>query len=192
VSGRNPRNNPYLPVEPLIGVSMTAPVTVLWRWRTEIALACLPVAVAVAAATGTGPWWPLFALGGAVTAPVSVPAGRKWLTAHFWCLFSRHRLQRVCRETSMHTRHGRIPLILWITPTTGGEKAFVLLRAGISVADFEAFADEIAAACCASHVRVSRHPGRAQFVTVEILRREELLEPGLPGGGLARDRAGGR
>ncbi|WP_157549265.1 hypothetical protein [Nonomuraea candida] len=182
MSMRNPRHNPYPPVEgPAPG---SGALTVVWRWRTEIALAGLSAAAAFVITTAAvqGMWWAV-ALAGTVSVPATVPAGRKWIRRHFWCLFSRHRLQRVCLETSMHTRKGRIPLILWITPEHFGERAFILLRAGICAEDFEAFAGEIAAACCATSVRVVRHPRRAQFVTVEIVRRGVALGAGAWGDG---------
>jgi hypothetical protein len=177
---RNTRHNPYVPLESLLLVPSANPLVVLWRWRTEIALLGLAGAAAamMAAAAGQGSWWALFALGGTVTVPATVPAGRKWIRRHFWCLFSRHRLQRIFLETPMHTRKGRIPLVLWITPSEFGEKAYLLLRAGVSADGFEAFGPEIAAACFASSVRIHRHSRHAQFVTVEIVRRGEVLGEG--------------
>ncbi|MEO3872067.1 hypothetical protein ABGB18_24905 [Nonomuraea sp. B12E4] len=173
---RNLRHNPYAPVESLFVAPRPGVLVTLWRWRTELALAALAAGAAavMTAAAGQGSWWALFALAGTVSVPATVPAGRKWMSRHFWCLYSRHRLQRVFLETPMHTRRGRIPLIAWITPTERGEKAFLVLRAGICADDLEAFGGEIAAACSASSVRVSRHPRRAQFATVEIVRRGEL------------------
>ncbi|MEV0387372.1 hypothetical protein [Nonomuraea sp. NPDC050643] len=197
-SARNMRRNPYAPVEGLYPVLGTGPLVRLWRWRTEITLLLLAAAAVtvMTAAAGHGLWWAPFALAGSVSVPATLPAGRKWIGHHFWCLFSRHRLQRVCRETSMHTRKGRIPLILWISPTDVGERAFILLRAGICAEDFEAFAGEIAAACCATSVRVERDPRRAQFVTVEIMRRGVVLGAGtwgdaVPGAGLPVEKLAG-
>ena len=180
MSFRNTRHNPYVPIDSVLLAPRTSGIVLLWRWRTEIALLGLAAAAAVlmAAAAGQGSWWALFALGGTVTVPATVPVGRKWIRRHFWCLFSRHRLQRIFLETPMHTRKGRIPLVLWITPSEFGEKAFLLLRAGVSADGFEAFGPEMAAACCASSVRVERHPRHAQFVTVEIVRRGEVLGEG--------------
>ncbi|MFI7128154.1 hypothetical protein ACIBQ1_20815 [Nonomuraea sp. NPDC050153] len=183
MSSRNERHNPYARAETPFPAAR--PVVVLWRWRTEIALLVLAGAAitVTAAAAGQGQWWAAFALAGSVSVPATVPAGRAWLRRHFWCLFSRHRLQRVFLETPMHTRKGRIPLVLWMTPREFGERAFLLLRAGICAEDLEAFAGEIAAACCASSARVSRHPRQAQFVTVEIVRREEPAGAGAWRGG---------
>ncbi|MFC5827497.1 hypothetical protein [Nonomuraea insulae] len=187
MSMRNLRHNPYGRAEGQERADQgTGMVALLWRWRTEFVLLGMAVGAAflIAAAMGQGLWWAPAALAGTVSVPATIPVGRKWIRGHFWCLFSRHRLQRVCLETPMHTRKGRIPLVLWIAPADFGERAFILLRAGICAEDFEAFAGEIAAACCASSVRVVRHD-RAQFVTVEIVRRGVVLGAGTWGDGEA-------
>ncbi len=78
----------------------------------------------------------------------------------------------------MHTRSGRLPLVLRITPTEVGERALIWCRAGICAEDFEAHSGEIAAACYARQARIEclqtagaarhprhrapRHPRRAQ------------------------------
>lgn len=180
MSDRNVRHKPRLFIEDLLPPRRTSALVLLWRWRTEIVAFALAAgaAVVMVSAAAQGWWGAVLALAGSISVPATMPVGRKWLSRHFWCVFSRHRLQRVCLETPMHTRKGRIPLVLWITPTEFGEKAFLWVRAGISAADFAAFGPEIAAACFASSVRVTRHPRRAQFVTVEIVRRGEVLGAG--------------
>jgi hypothetical protein len=127
---------------------------------------------------------PVVLLTSAVSVPAATRRGRSWVAAHFWCVFSRHRLHRVCMETTMHTRAGRIPLVLWITPTATGEKALIMVRAGISAEEFEAYAEEIAAACWARGVNVYRHRTRSQFLIVEIVRRD--VTPGAASPGLDR------
>ncbi|MFI6792376.1 hypothetical protein ACIBG4_34120 [Nonomuraea sp. NPDC050383] len=180
---RNPRNQIYPANEDLPGAGRSGPLVRLWRWRAELLLLALAVLVTfmlLGAARG-GHWTPFALTAGAISAPAVTRTGRNWVVAHFWCVVSRHRLQRTCLETTMHTRSGRIPLVLWITPTRTGEKALILTRAGISAAEFEAYAEEIAAACWARSANVYRHRRRAQLVVVEVVRREELpgvLSPG--------------
>ncbi|MCP2346872.1 hypothetical protein [Nonomuraea roseoviolacea] len=181
---RNPRNQIYPANEDLPAAGRGRLPARLWRWRTELLLLALLglVALTLPAAVRGGHWTPYAVLAGAVSAPAVTRTGRNWAVAHFWCVVSRHRLQRTCLETTMHTRSGRIPLVLWITPTRTGEKALILTRAGISAAEFEAYAEEIAAACWARGANVYRHRRWAQFVVVEVVRREELpgaLPPGL-------------
>ena len=67
-----------------------------------------------------------------------------------------HRLQRVCYEGRLHTRAGRLPLILWIRPTKVGERAHILCRAGICADDFDACKAEIGAGCYAREARIIR------------------------------------
>ncbi|GAA1727410.1 hypothetical protein [Nonomuraea bangladeshensis] len=182
---RNPRNQIYPGYEDLPAAGRARVLVRLWRARAELLLAAALglFALLLLRAADAGHLLP-FAL---VTSAISVPAavtrtGRGWIAAHCWCVVSRHRLQRVCLETTMHTRAGRIPLILWITPTATGEKALVLTRAGICAEEFDAYSEEIAAACWARGVNVYRHRMRAQFVIVEIVRRDEApgtLSPGL-------------
>jgi hypothetical protein len=79
-------------------------------------------------------------------------------------------------ETRMHTRSGRLSLILWIRPTEVGERAWVWCRAGICAEDLEAHTGEIAAACYAREARVAKSPRWAQLVLVNIVRRDTLAQ----------------
>jgi|GEM_PF-722197 len=151
----------------------------LWRWRTELVLLATAsfLTVTVVLSLREGGWWPfLVVLCAAVTLAAS-GLGRNRVTAHVRCLVSRHRLQRACAEIGIHTRSGRLPLILWITPTAAGEKALVLARAGTSAKDFDAFSAEIAAACYARDALVSRHLRWGNLLTVEIVRGGEVSGP---------------
>ncbi|GAA3247607.1 hypothetical protein [Nonomuraea helvata] len=183
---RNPRNQIYPANEDLPAPGRGGLPARLWRIRTELILlsALALLTLTLHGATQEGRWWPYVLLTSAVSVPVATRTGRNWVVAHFWCVVSRHRLQRVCLETTMHTRAGRIPLVLWITPTTTGEKALIMTRAGICAEEFEAYSEEIAAACWARSVNVYRHRRRAQFVIVEIVRRDEV--PGAASPGLDR------
>ena len=49
----------------------------------------------------------------------AVPHSRRFITRRFWCVLARHRLQRLCYEARLHTRSGRLPLILWTRPDQG-------------------------------------------------------------------------
>jgi hypothetical protein len=73
----------------------------VWRWRTELTLAVL---------AGAGyAWLPIttaIAVLAALALALVLPWSRRWLTARAWCVASRHRLQRLCFETRMHTRSG--------------------------------------------------------------------------------------
>jgi hypothetical protein len=188
-SPRNHRNNPY-PLDRLFGQVHHSAAGSLWRFRTELA--------ALLAATA-GLWelvkavtlaWAMIIIATLALAVVTVSPIRRLAVRRAWCVLSRHRIQRVCFETRVHTRSGRLPLVLRITPTEVGERALIWCRAGICAEDFEAHAPEIAAACYARQVRIEGHRRWAQLVQVDIVRRDTLaphlvITPGL------RD-AGGR
>ncbi|MGN9785003.1 hypothetical protein ACTMTF_26470 [Nonomuraea sp. ZG12] len=180
---RNPRNQMYPANEDLPAAGGSGPIVRLWRIRTELLLvaALVLVAMTLLSATRQGAWLPFILVSSAVSAPAVTRTGRNWVMAHIWCVISRHRLQRVCLETTMHTRAGRIPLVLWITPTHTGEKALILTRAGISAEEFEAYSEEIAAACWSRSSHVYRHQQRANLVIVEIVRRDEVAGTASPG-----------
>ena len=116
---------------------------------------------------------------------MAVPSSRRFLTRRAWCVLSRHRIQRVFYETRMHTRSGRLPLVLRIRPTEVGERALIWCRAGICFEDFEAHTPEIAAACYAREARVEKSKHRAQLVVVNIVRRDTLAAHHVVASGLA-------
>jgi hypothetical protein len=183
---RNPRNQIYPANEDLPSGRGGGPLVRLWRIRSELMiLAALALfTLVLLGATQDGRWLPFVMLTSAISAPAVTRTGRNWAVAHFWCVASRHRLQRVCQETTMHTRAGRIPLVLWITPSAKGEKALVMTRAGISAEEFDAYAEEIAAACWARSATTYKHRRRAHLLIVEIVRRDEI--PGVTTPGLER------
>ncbi len=77
-------------------------------------------------------------------------------------------------EARLHTRSGRLPLVLWTRPTKVGERAHILCRAGICAEDFEAHIGELRAACYARDARVTRNIRWSQLVTIDIIRRDTL------------------
>jgi hypothetical protein len=147
---------------------------VLWRWRTELAIvlaaawACWKLAGLITLT------WSLTALAVQFLAALAIPPSRRYLKSHAWCVISRHRLQRVCYETRMHTRAGRLPFILWIRPSKVGERAWVLCRAGICAEDFDAYRGEIAAACFAREARVTPDKKWSHLITLDIVRHDPL------------------
>ena len=116
---------------------------------------------------------------------VAVPHSRRFVIRRAWCVLSRHRMQRVFFETRMHTRSGRLSLVLRIHPTEVGERALIWCRAGICFEDFEEHTGEIAAACYAREARVERSRRWAQIVVVNIVRRDTLAAHNVIPSGLA-------
>ena len=121
-SNRSQRNNPYL-IEGWAVDFHRSPAGIAWRWRTELTLLAATLAGYLRLAATITALWAAITFAGLLTAALAVPHSRRFLTRRAWCVISRHRLQRVFYETRMHTRAGRLPLILWIRPTKVGERA---------------------------------------------------------------------
>jgi hypothetical protein len=183
-SPRNHRNNPYTMDRHAVQVHTSAAGT-LWRFRTELAILTSGTAATWALARTASLTWALIILAGLILAVFALPWTRRYVVRRAWCVLSRHRLQRVFFETRMHTRSGRLSLILWIRPTQVGERAWVWCRAGICAEDLEAHTGEIAAACYAREARVAKSPRWAQLVTVNIVRRDTLAPRTVVASGLA-------
>jgi len=172
-SSRNHRNNPYLLDDLFVRGHRTA-AGVLWRFRTELTTLTTLGAGYTALAHVAGLILAGVAVGGLVLVVAVLPWSRRFILRRAWCVISRHRIQRVCFETRMHTRSGRLPLVLRIHPTKVGERALIWCRAGICAEDFEAHAAEIAAACYAREARIESNKRRAQLVTIQVVRRDTL------------------
>src|SRR6266516_865352 len=172
-SARNHRNNPYILDRAFLQVRHSA-AGVIWRFRTEVMVLVTGTAGMWELAKAVTTAWLTVILIMTGTAVTVVPQVRRFITRRAWCVLSRHRIQKVCFETRMHTRTGRLPLVLRIHPTKVGERALIWCRAGICAADFEAHTGEIAAACYARQARVEGNRRWAQLVQLDIVRRDTL------------------
>ena len=163
---RNHRNNPYVLDGLAVQVHHSA-AGILWRFRTELAVLTVGSGRFLCAAPGPARCcWARRHPGGAGRWSLMVAArGRGGSSSGGpGACISRHRIQRVFYETRMHTRSGRLSLVLRIHPTEVGERALIWCRAGICFEDFEAHTGEIAAACYAREARIERSKRWAQLV----------------------------
>ena len=183
--GRNQRNNPYLFDEVFVDFHRSA-AGVAWRWRAELILLAATLAALWRLSLLITITWACIALAVTVGLIAGVPHSRRFITRRFWCVLARHRLQRLCYEARLHTRSGRLPLILWTRPTKVGERTWVLCRAGICAEDFEAHIGELRAACYARDARVTRNRRWSQLITIDIIRRDTLAASELIASPLAR------
>jgi hypothetical protein len=172
-SARNHRNNPYILDRAFVQVRHSA-AGVIWRFRTEVMVLVTGTAGIWELAKAVTTAWLMVILIMTGTAVTVLPQVRRFITRRAWCVLSRHRIQKVCFETRMHTRSGRLPLVLRIRPTKVGERALIWCRAGICAADFEAHVPEIAAACYARQARVEGNKRWAQLLYLDIVRRDTL------------------
>jgi hypothetical protein len=184
-SARNHRNNPYVLDRAFVRVHHSAAGT-LFRFRTELAAVTAVATGGWALAKAMALVWAVIILMTTTTVVTVVPWTRQFFIRRAWCVLSRHRIQKVCYETRMHTRSGRLPLILRIHPTQVGERALIWCRAGICAADFEAHTSEIAAACYARQARVEGNKRWAQLLNLDIVRRDTLASHHVIPSGIAR------
>jgi len=181
---RNHRNNPYLLDDLAFRVHRSA-AGVIWRMRTELATLTTVTAGFVALIHVIAIVGAAVILATSTAGIMAAPHSRRFIVRRAWCVLSRHRMQRVFFETRMHTRSGRLSLVLRIHPTEVGERALIWCRAGICFEDFEAHTGEIAAACYAREARVERSKRWAQIVVVNIVRRDTLAAHNVIPSGLA-------
>ena len=184
-SARGHRASPYYWDEALVRGKRTA-AGVIWRFRTETTLLATTTAGMWELARVVTLTWALLALAATATVVMALPWSRRFLVARAWCVLTRHRIQKACWELRMHTRSGRLPLVLRIYPTQVGVRALIWCRAGICVADFEERAKEIAAACYARQARVEGSARWAHLVRLDIVRRDTLGTHHIVPSGIAR------
>ena len=93
-----------------------------------------------------------------------------------------------CGETRVATSAGRLPLVLRSRATPAGERLIFGLFPGQSAELLDARVEELRAAARARDVTVTRDPGRADRVMVDVIRRDPLRRPGpaLTAAGLRR------
>jgi hypothetical protein len=174
-----------------------SPVGIAWRWRTELAVLIFLITALIALSfisplSGPAsslalllhvtqcPLWVSCLIWGTAELAVLIgvlfclPVTCRFIVARCWCVLARHRFQRLCWEARLHTRAGRLPVVLWVRPTKVGERLFVLCRAGIAAEDFEQHTGELRAACYARDARVTRNTRWSHLVTIDIIRRDTL------------------
>ncbi|HEY0717439.1 MAG TPA: hypothetical protein VGD68_07460 [Streptosporangiaceae bacterium] len=153
----------------------------LWRWRYELALLTgLPAAVSVL----------IHAIGAASTVvastalicPVALwePA-RRLAVAQAWCIITPHRVRTGCAQAWIHSRSGKIPVVLFTRPQPYGESVLLWCRAGTSPRDFFPARPLLTAACWARDVGITPDERHAQLVTLHIIRRDGWEWPSGPG-----------
>ena len=125
---RNQRNNPYILDDMFVAFHRSAAGTA-WRWRTELLILSAASAAIWRLSRDMPLAWAAITLGGMILGLLAIPGPRRFLSRRFWCVLARHRIQRLCYEARLHTRAGRLPLVLWTRPTRVGERAWLLCLA---------------------------------------------------------------
>ncbi|MFI7603951.1 hypothetical protein ACIBTV_02360 [Micromonospora sp. NPDC049366] len=147
----------------------------LWWWFTEIVLTIGLLTFWVQLANHTSGLVTGVVVALVVGVPAAIPASRRAILAWGMCLFVRHRLRVCFAQFIIANQSGTLPLILWAKPTPVGERVWVYLRPGLSLADLEGRLDKIAVACHAASALIERaSDGNAAYLRFDIKRREVL------------------
>ena len=145
----------------------------LWHWRYETGLAAgvLLATLLMWSTLGlTGPIVVATALAIGAAA-VAWPPSRRRIIARVWCVITPHRVRTGCTLARVQTRNGRLPIVLYTTPTELGERVLLWCRVGIVPQDLIAARSILTAACWASDVRVLVNDQHSQIVELEVIRR---------------------
>ena len=170
---RGTRDDPYS-LDQFIVKMHRSKLGTAWRWRTELLTLSGLTAALYWLSGQVGMHWAAAVLAAAIGIVFALPWSRRFIVRRFWCVLARHRFHRLCWEARLHTRAGRLPVVLWTRPTKVGERLTVWCRAGISADDFTQHSGELAAASYAREARVTRNTSWSQIVTIDIIRRDTL------------------
>jgi hypothetical protein len=147
----------------------------IWRWTLELLLVASIVWYWRRTAMEGWPGWVQLTVPAVVLAALLTwPLTRRWVLGVFWLLVTRHRLRQYFLQCGAYNRSGRLPWLTLAYPTPVGERVWVWLVAGLSLADFESDTTQIAVACWARDCRVGRSKRLAGLVWVDIVRRDPL------------------
>jgi hypothetical protein len=158
------------------------PVVLAWRWRYGLVLgAGLAAAGAetVHLAGAAGLAWGALSLLGLAALIASWPGARKLAVARAWCVITPQRFRVGCAQAWVHSRDGKIPVIVWTRARPFGERMLLWCRAGTSLDDLEATRAQLAAACWARDLRVTPSGRFSHLVSVDVVR-EKPSEPRRP------------
>jgi hypothetical protein len=155
----------------LSSVKRPNPLVIAWRWRYELALALGLAGSTFGIIQAYGVIWLVAALM-AVTAAFGLwPPGRRLLVTRAWCVITPHRLRTGCANAWIHSRYGRLPIILLTTAQPFGERVLLWCVAGVSAEDLISAREALIAACWAADIKVIRSGRHRQLVIVDVIRR---------------------
>jgi hypothetical protein len=152
---------------------------VAWRWRYELGLAAALTAAATVLILAEGLGW-MLAVTAAAAALCWLPAARRPLIRRAWCIITPHRIRTGCAQAWIHSRDGKIPIVVLTTSEPFGERVRIWCRAGTCPQDFVAARAQLAAACWAMDVGVATHARFAQIVLLDVIRYPQRQLPGGP------------
>jgi hypothetical protein len=150
-------------------------IRAIWWWLPELTLTGGLIIGWTELASHTGLIVRLIVVTALVGIPAAIAPVRGYLSALAWCQISRHRVRTCFSEFIITNRTGTLPLILGARPTPAGERLWVFLRPGLSLADIQTRLDKLAAGCWASTVIADQaSASNSALVRIDIKRRDPL------------------
>jgi hypothetical protein len=150
-------------------------IRVIWWWLPELSLTGGLVTGWLELASHTDLAVRLVTVAGVVGIPAAIGPVRRRVYALTWCQVSRHRIRTCFNEFIITNRTGSLPLVLGARPTPAGERLWVFLRPGLSLADVQQRLDKLAAGCWADSVLADRaSASNSALVRIDIKRRDPL------------------
>jgi len=166
----------------LTSVARPNPLVIMWRWRYELGLVTgLPAAVIVLM-RAVGAVWAVVILAALAHLIVLWPAARRSLVDQAWCVITAHRVRTGCAQAWIHSRNGKIPVVLITRSELYGQSVWLWCRAGTIAEDFVVARRRLAAACWARAVYVTTDQRFAHLVTLHVIRHPDWPLPDDSGG----------
>ena len=169
-------------------VARPNPLVIVWRWRYELGLVTGLPAAMIILGRAVGAVWAVGILAALTHLIVLWPAARRLLVAQAWCVITAHRVRTGCAQAWIHSRNGKIPVVLITSRRSYGQSVWLWCRAGTSAEDFVVARRQLAAACWARAVHVTPDARFAHLVTLHVVRHPDWPlpeDPDGPGNGLA-------
>lgn len=168
----------------LTPVSRPNPVVIGWRWRYELVSGAGLTAALLTLRHAAGMAGLIGAVATLVTAASLIavwPPARRMVVSRAWCVITPHRIRTGCAQAWVHSRDGKIPVVLLTRARASGQRVWVWCRAGTSPQDLESARAQLAAACWAREIRVAPSPRYAHLAVIDVIRgpaqRAPLVTP---------------
>jgi hypothetical protein len=145
-------------------------LVLIWRWRYELALLSGFPALIIILITKLSSWWTLAEIAVVIVTLVILPEARFWLLAHARCVITTHRVRTGCAQAWIHSRNGKLPIILLASPRPCGERLYIWCRAGTCLEDFESASDILRSACWAHDVHIAASTRYSHIVILDVIR----------------------
>lgn len=149
-------------------------LVLIWRWRYELGLLASLPPVIILLMTRVGWVWTLAGVSVVAATLANWLDARSWLLAHARCVLTAHRVRTGCAQAWIHSRYGKLPIILLTSPKPFGERVHLWCRAGTSLEDFESARGILRSACWARDVHISANARYAHIVILDVIRHETI------------------